>query len=228
MAASVIESRGIVGDWKEHSTGAGAPEPCATLCGTGPTCAAHALVRNGWRRSSRRTAARFPITPSPGSGPADLFDLRQHRASACWSLPRETAIASHLPAMARETAPVPRKRRRRSCANWRRAPSPRIQEADDATAAKLVRDGWRIRGDERGIMYPRGELADRSGNRYEKKRQSEPPERGRSWRWRAFGAGRPADGPVALRRVAGERTAAHPGEFYAAQAEASGGRCIAG
>ena len=126
-----------------------------------------------------------------------------------------------------------------------RGASPRIQDADDETArrlteagssspaeaAELRRAGWRIRETHVEYLYSRAQLADLSGNRYEKKRQlcNRFEHDAKDRRWRPLEPvcpepGRRDDLPQAMALYSNwlkERTAAHPGEVYAAQAEAS-------
>ena len=101
--------------------------------------------------------------------------------------------------------------------------SPRIQDADDDSARKLAEFAWRIRETHVEYLYPRAELAELRGNRYEKKRQlCNRFERDvKDRRWRALA---PEDIPEAMAlysRWLKERTAAHPDAVYAIQAEAS-------
>ena len=104
-----------------------------------------------------------------------------------------------------------------------RGASPRIQDADDDTARRLAESGWRIRETHVEYLYPRAQLADLRGNRYEKKRQlcNRFEHDLKDRRWRAL---EPDDLPQAMALYSNwlkERTAAHPGAAYAAQAEAS-------
>ena len=103
------------------------------------------------------------------------------------------------------------------------APSPRIQDADDAMSSELVGHGWTVRDTHEEFVYERAALASLKGNRYYQKRRlcRKFEEAVPGHVWRAFA---PEDFPgiVALYRAwMDNRVSTHPGEFYAAQAEAS-------
>ena len=103
-----------------------------------------------------------------------------------------------------------------------RAPSPRIQEADETMTSQLTGHGWNTKDVQVEYVYERAALASLDGNRYEKKRQlCNRFERDHDWQWRPF---RPEDLPAAMtlyRQWLARRTEAHPEVFYTAQAEAS-------
>jgi hypothetical protein len=99
-------------------------------------------------------------------------------------------------------------------------PSPRIQEVEDASREGLARSGWRVCETAVEYVYAQRELAELKGNRFEKKRSMcNRFEREHRWEWRPFES---SDLPEALalcRRWIGEREARHPGELFAVQAE---------
>ena len=103
-----------------------------------------------------------------------------------------------------------------------RCPSPRIQEADDATAQTLAAAGWRVRETAREYVYDRAQIAELRGNRFEKKRQPcNRFEREHAWRFRPFD---PDDLPAVIDlhlRWLDRREAGQPDDLFRAQAEAS-------
>ncbi len=104
-----------------------------------------------------------------------------------------------------------------------RGASPRIQDADDDSARQLAESGWRIRETHVEYLYPRAQLADLRGNRYEKKRQlcNRFEHDAKDRRWRALESDDLPQAMALYSRWLKERTAAHPDAVYAAQAEAS-------
>jgi len=102
------------------------------------------------------------------------------------------------------------------------APSPRIQEADDALAEELASAGWRIRDTRVEYVYDRAELAELKGNRFQKKRAlCNRFEREREWQWRPFRAEDLRSAATLYRSWLARRAEARPDEFYMAQAEVS-------
>jgi hypothetical protein len=225
----VVESRGIVGAWKGHVRRL-RPLPALTraLCRTDLglarlviTARARLLPFFNAHRGAHSFHAFAPIYVW-----SDIFDLR-YRISGerllvfaegdgdCFLIcpplgtgdplrPAEEALAAM-----RQLAP--------------RGASARIQDADDDSARPLAESGWRIRETHVEYLYPRAQLAELRGHRYEKKRQlCNRFERDvKDRRWRALD---PDDLPRAMALCSNwlkERTAAHPGAVYAAQAEAS-------
>jgi len=102
------------------------------------------------------------------------------------------------------------------------APSPRIQDADEATREKLFPFGWRVRESDVEYVYRRTAMAELAGNRYEKKRQRcNHFERNYDWQWRPF---QPEDVPSAVALYRGwlaNRAATTEDDFYVAQAQVS-------
>jgi len=107
-----------------------------------------------------------------------------------------------------------------------RGVSPRVQEADEEVRAGLGECGWAVRESDVEYVYRREELAALRGNRYEKKRQMcNRFEREHSPAWRPYER-KDFTGVVELYRGwLARRCAAHPGDFFRAQAEASF-RCV--
>jgi len=110
-----------------------------------------------------------------------------------------------------------------------RGASPRIQDADDDSARRLLAlstvegAGWRIRETHVEYLYRRAELAELRGNRYEKKRQlcNRFEHDVKDRRWRPLDVDDLPQAMALYSRWLKERTAAHPDAVYAAQAEAS-------
>ena len=247
LLEKVIASRGIVGAWKGHVRRL-RPLPALTraLCRTDlglarlvPTARERLLPFFDAHRGAHSFHAFAPIYVW-----SDIFDLHYKISGGrllifaegdgdCFLIcpplgtgdvlrPAEEALA-----VMRQLAP--------------RGASPRIQDADDDVARRLAEAGWRIRETHVEYLYPRAQLAELRGNRYEKKRQLcnrfEHDVKDRRWRaldpaCPAFGSeaqarreqGRRDDLPQAMALYSNwlkERTAAHPGAVYAAQAEAS-------
>jgi hypothetical protein len=233
----VIASRGIVGAWKDHVRRL-RPLPALTraLCRTDlglarlvPTARERLLPFFDANRGAHSFHAFAPIYVW-----SDIFDLHYKISGGrllvfaegdgdCFLIcpplgtgdalrPAEDALATM-----RELAP--------------RGASPRIQDADDDSARRLAESGWRIRETHVEYLYPRAQLADLRGNRYEKKRQlcNRFEHDVKDRRWRALEPACPEQGrrddlPQAMALYSHwlkERTAAHAGEVYAAQAEAS-------
>jgi hypothetical protein len=229
LLEKVVASRGIVGARKDHVRRL-RPLPALTraLCRTDlglarlvPTARERLLPFFDANRGAHSFHAFAPIYVW-----SDIFDLRYKISGGrllvfaegdgdCFLIcpplgtgdalrPAEDALATM-----RQLAP--------------RGASPRIQDADDDSARRLAEAGWRIRETRVEYLYPRAQLADLRGNRYEKKRQlcNRFEHDVKDRRWRAL---EPDDLPVAMALYSNwlkERTAAHPGEVYAAQAEAS-------
>ena len=118
-----------------------------------------------------------------------------------------------------------------------RGASPRIQDADDDSARRLLAlsaveglalsavegSGWRIRETHVEYLYPRAELSDLRGNRYEKKRQlcNRFEHDVKDRRWRPLDVDDLPEAMALYSRWLKERTTVHPDAVYAAQAEAS-------
>jgi hypothetical protein len=230
----VLECRGIVGAWKDHLLHTRPlPRLGRALCRSDlglarfvPTLRAQLDPFFAAQGSSLSYHAFAPLHAW-----TDLFDLR-------WKIlgdqllifaqgdgdtflmvpplgPRCSTTAHGLPAAARQALEL-------LLALDPRCPSPRIQEADDATAQTLVAAGWRIRESTREYLYDRAELADLRGNRFEKKRQPcNRFEREHTWRWRPLEPEDLSDVAALHRRWLAQREAANPDDFFRAQAEAS-------
>jgi Fe-S-cluster containining protein len=235
LLEKVIASRGIVGAWNDHVRRL-RPLPALTraLCRTDlglarlvPTARERLLPFFDANRGAHSFHAFAPIYVW-----SDIFDLHYKISGErllvfaegdgdCFLIcpplgtgdalrPAEDALATM-----RELAP--------------RGTSPRIQDADDGTARQLAalstveRAGWRIRETHVEYLYPRAQLADLRGNRYEKKRQlcNRFEHDVKDRRWRPFAENDLPQAMALYSHWLKERTAAHPGEVYAAQAEAS-------
>jgi hypothetical protein len=229
LLEKVLESRGVVGAWNDHVRRL-APLPALTraLCRTDlslarlvPTALERLLPFFQAHRGAHSLHAFAPIYIW-----SDIFDLRYKISGDrllifaegdgdCFLMcpplgageiagPAEDALATM-----RALAP--------------NAASPRIQDADDESATRLAESGWRIRETHVEYLYPRAELADLHGNRYEKKRQlcNRFEHDAKDRRWRALDEDDLPQAMVLYTSWLKERTAAHPGEIYAAQAEAS-------
>ena len=225
----VIASRGIVGAWNDHVRRL-RPLPALTraLCRTDLGLAR--LVLTARERllpffDAHRGAHAFHAF-APIYVWSDIFDLHYKISGErllifaeedgdCFLIcpplgtgdvlrPAEDALA-----MMRQLAPL--------------GPSPRIQDADDDSARQLAESGWRIRETHVEYLYPRAELAELRGNRYEKKRQlcNRFEHDVKDRRWRALDMDDLPQAMAIYSRWLKERTAAHPDAIYAAQAEAS-------
>ena len=243
LLEKVVESRGIVGAWNDHVRRLRAlPALTRALCRTDlglarlvPTARERLLPFFEAQRGAHSFHAFAPIYVW-----SDIFDLHYKVSGGrllvfaeedgdcfliCPPLGTGDVLgpADEALAVMRQLAP--------------RGASPRIQDADDdtarrlaeagpfspAAAAELRRAGWRIRETHVEYVYPRTPLADLRGNWYEKKRQlcNRFEHDVKDRRWRPLESD---DLPQAMALYSNwlkERTAAHPGAVYAAQAEAS-------
>ena len=228
LRAGVVECRGIAGAWKEHvQPSHSLPNLTRALCRDDlglaravPTAQATLIpfFQNHGGNLSYHAFAPIYVW-------SDLFDLRYKVCGDrllifaegdgdCFLICPPLG-AGQIVEPAREAADIMGRLNPR-------AASPRIQDADEISAKELVRAGWRVRESHVEYLYARADLAELRGNKYEKKRQlCNRFEREHKWAWRPFDA---ADLPPAMalhRAWLKARTLAHPGEIYAAQAEAS-------
>ena len=225
----VVESRGIVGAWKDHVRRL-RPLPALTraLCRTDlglarlvPTARERLLPFFDAHRGAHSFHAFAPIYVW-----SDIFDLRYKISGGRLLVFAEEDGDCFLICPPLGTGDVLRPAQEALAAMRQLAPrgvSARIQDADDDSARRLAESGWRIRETHVEYLYPRAQLADLRGNRYEKKRQlcNRFEHDAKDRRWRAL---EPDDLPQAMALYSNwlkERTAAHPGAVYAAQAEAS-------
>ncbi len=228
LLPQVVESRGIVGAWKDHLLHA-RPLPrlgrllCRSDLGLARfTPTARAALEPFF--NAHRGELSYHAFASVHAW-SDFFDLRWKVCGDRLLLFAQGDGDAFLmtPPLGRgDPRPAAREALELLRALDPAAPSPRIQESDDATVRSLTADGWRVRESAPEYLYDRAELADLRGNRFAGKRQPcNRFEREHDWRWRPL---EPEDLSAAAglhRRWLERRLATEPDEVFRAQAEAS-------